>query len=206
MKICFTLDDVLRAKTVQIGKIYQKCINPDIDLSTLDFSTNDYCSIFNFKNKAEYMKFLYEDYPFEIFGEANMVTKMLDKHLNLWHIDITNRDDLHENVEVMLSNPMEFNNSIGFTYFFLSKAATRIREVYFPADSADIWNRCDVLVTADPKLIETKPEGKVCIKIETSYNKDLKADYSYENLDAFLQDKEIIETLTSKREDDKNVG
>ena len=46
MKICLTLDDVLRNKTVQLGKIYKKYINPDIDLESLDFSTNNYEDIF----------------------------------------------------------------------------------------------------------------------------------------------------------------
>ena len=54
MKICFTLDDVIRAKTVQIGKIYKRNINGDIDLDALDFSTNDYQEIFSFKTKADW--------------------------------------------------------------------------------------------------------------------------------------------------------
>lgn len=195
MRISITLDDVIRAKTKQFGTIYKKCINPSIELESLDVNTKDLSKVFNFDSKKEYQDFLYKDYTFEIFGEAPVVEKMLDKNLNLWHIELNNE---HPDVELSLVNPFEFNASIGFTYFFLSRIATRIREIYLPTDSSTIWDRCDVLITADPDLLEKKPEGKIAIKIETPYNKDVKADYEYEYLSGFLNDKEIIDELKKK--------
>ena len=123
---------------------------------------------------------------------------MIDKKLNLWHIDLNHNEDLEEEIELMLCNPFEFNASIGFTHFFLSKIATRIRETYFPTVSTDIFERCDVLVTADPKLLENKPSNKICIKIITDYNKDIEADYEYNTFGDFLNDTEIIKKLTQK--------
>lgn len=199
MKICFTLDDVIRAKTQQVGKMYKKYENPDIDLSAIDFSNQNLSEALGFDNIAEYRKFMYEDYPFEIFAEAPVTERMVDKKLNLWHIEIAHAD-YPENVELMLANPREFNASIGYTYFFLSQIATRIREVFFPLDYVEIWDRCDVLVTADPYLIDAKPEGKVVIKIETDYNKENEADYTYESLSKFLDDKEIITKLFEKND------
>ena len=198
MKLCLTLDDVLRNKTVQIGKVYKKYINPDIDLETLDFTTNNYQEIFGFENKKEFTKFLYEDYAFEIFAEATACEKALDKKLNLWLLEQENNDDLKNKLEVSISNPMEFNSSISFTLFFLSKMATRIRDFFFPKDSQEIWKYCDVLITADPNLLNNKPEGKTTIKISNDYNVECDADYTYESLAAFLQDKEIIKTLDEK--------
>ena len=198
MRLTFTLDDVLRNKTVQIGKIYKKYIDPDIDLESLDFSTNNYEKIFNFESRKEYEKFLYEDFVFEIFAEATACEKTLDKKLNLWLIEQENNEDLQDELKIAFSNPMEFNASIGYTYFFLSKMATRIREVFLPSDSSEIWKRSDVLVTADPKLIQSKPEGKTVIKIENDYNRNLTADYTFNSLADFLQDKEILITLTGK--------
>ena len=192
MKICFTLDDVIRAKTVQIGKIYKRNINGDIDLDALDFSTNDYQEIFSFKTKADWQKFLYSDYAYEIFGEAPVTTKGVDKEFNLWLIGL---QDIDEEIEVSLANPFEFNASIGFTCFFLSKIASRVRELYFPVDSSEIWDKCDVLVTADPKLIEEKPEGKICVKINMPYNKDLEADYSFDSLSDALKENNILKKL-----------
>ena len=198
MKICLTLDDVLRNKTVQLGKIYKKYINPDIDLETLDFSTNNYEDIFGFKSRKEFNKFLYEDYVFEIFGEATACEKTLDKKLNLWLLEQENNDDLQHKLQVSISNPREFNASIGCTCFFLSKMATRIREMFFPADSNDIWEKCDVLITADPGLLKSKPEGKTSIKISNDYNEDCEADYTYDSLANFLLDKDIIPNLDKK--------
>lgn len=192
MKICFTLDDVIRAKTVQIGKIYKRNINGDIDLDALDFSTNDYQEIFSFKTKADWQKFLYSDYAYEIFGEAPVTTKGVDKEFNLWLIGL---QDIDEEIEVSLANPFEFNSSIGFTCFFLSKIASRVRELYFPVDSSEIWDKCDVLVTADPKLIEEKPEGKICVKINMPYNKDLEADYSFDSLSDALKENNMLKKL-----------
>ena len=202
-KLCITLDDVLRAKTKQFGKIYKRAIDPDIDLDSLDLSTNNLATVFNM-TAAEYNKFLYEDYAFEIFAEAPAAEKMLDKNLNLWHIRLNNGRDEDEHVELLLANAKEFNASIGFTYFFLSQMGTRIRETYFPTDSLKIWDKCDALITADPLLLNNKPEGKVSVKIKMPYNQDCEADYEYETLAEVLKDEDFIEKVfpRKKKEND----
>ena len=197
MKIAITLDDVIRNKSKQILKIYQKYVNPDFDVDAVELTTNNFQEILGFETKQEYQKFLYEDYVFEIFAEAEAVEKMLDKKLNLWLLSLGD-EEVDEPIEVILTNPFEFNASIGFTHFFLSKMATRVRETFFPLDSSTTWDRCDVLITAEPKLIKEKPEGKVVIKIETDYNKDLDADYTYKSLSDFIEDGEIISKLAER--------
>lgn len=193
MKICVTLDDVLRAKTRQFGKIYKKAFGVDDEfLESRDFSTNDLCQVFEFESREKFNDFLYKDYPFEIFAEALPMERMLDKNFNLWTLKISEEN---EGVDFSLANPFEFNASIGYTCFFLSQIATRIREFYFPKDSSDIWNKCDVLVTAEPKLLKEKPEGKLAVKIDAPYNKDIDADLSYESLSALMSDEKFIEKL-----------
>lgn len=194
MRICITLDDVIRAKTKTFGKVYKKYHDKDIDLSTIDLDTNDMCKAFGFKDRNEYNKFVYEDYPFELFAEATVTERMVDKQFNLWHIAMA--DKYGDDVEVVLANPYEFNTSIGYTCFFLSQIATRVREFYFPKNSSDIWNKCDVLVTADPKLLQEKPEGKTAVKISMPYNEDIKSDYEFDGFGDFLKEGEnIIEKL-----------
>jgi hypothetical protein len=193
MRICITLDDVIRAKTKQFGKMMVKSFKMDSEsLSNMEITTNDLCEAFGFESRGEYNKFLYEDYPFEIFAEAPVMERMLDKNLNLWMLGILNEDGW-EDTEFILANPYEFNTSIGFTCFFLSQIATRVREFYFPADSSKIWDRCDVLITADPKLLSEKPEGKTSIRIDAPYNKDCACDYSYESLSKLIEDDKIKE-------------
>ena len=196
MKICLTLDDVLRAKTRQFGKIYKKAFGVDDEfLENRDFSTNDLCQVFEFESREKYNDFLYKDYPFEIFAEALPMERMLDKNFNLWVLKV--RDE-NPDVDFSLANPFEFNASIGFTCFFLSQIATRIREFYFPEDSSKIWDKCDVLITAEPKLLKEKPEGKVVVKIEAPYNKDIEADLTYESLSALISDEKFIEKINER--------
>lgn len=205
MRICITLDDVIRAKTAQIGKVYKKYLNPEIDLETLDITSDNLKDILGFDTEDAYNEFLYKDYAFEIFGEAPVVEKMLDKKLNLWHIRLDNID-IDEPIELILGNAREFNTSIGFTYFFLSQIGTRVREIYLPKDSYSIWDKCDVLVTANTSLINAVPEGKKVVRIETPYNSSVtrEPDYSYASLSAFLDDENIIKKiLNGDRNEDK---
>ena len=195
MKIAITLDDVIRNKSKQIIKIYKKYVDPDFDEDNVDLTTNDFQKILEYDTLQDYYKFLYEDYAFEIFAEGEVVEKMLDKKLNLWHIAINDYDEYDEPIEIMIANPFEFNASIGYTHFFLSKIATRIRETFFPTDSLEIWNKCDVLITADPKLLKNKPEGKKSVKIETEYNKDVESDFTYDKLSTLLADQKFIDKL-----------
>lgn len=199
MKITFTLDDVIRAKTIQFGKIYRKYINTDIDLSSLDFTSGDFEKIFNFKSKKEFEKFLYEDYAFEIFGEATTCDKQLDKKLNLWLLSIQDNDEIDDlNPEFAISNPYEFNNTIGYSYFFVSKIATRIRDVFFPSNSNDIWSRSNVVITADKTLLNNENIYKkscISVKIETDYNKDCSADLTYHSLFELLEDENFFDKI-----------
>lgn len=191
MRVCITLDDVIRKKTYQIGKIFKKNVNENIILENLDFSTNDFQKIFGFKDKESYEKFLYDEYSFEIFGEAKGTEDLIGDKINHWILKM--EDEFEDgDFEVILSNTREFNQSIGCTYFFLSKIATRVRKVFFPKDSNDIWEECDVLVTADVDLLKSKPEGKISVKILTDYNKDCESDYSYDKLSDFLEDEKIL--------------
>lgn len=199
MKFCFTIDDVIRDKTKAFIKFYNKVEKKDIDPDTFEATSSDLNDMFKFKTKKEYYKFLYDDYPFEIFGEAEICTPFLDKKMNLWLLDTEDYyEDKGEEVNFMWANLKEFGHSIGYTYFFLSRIATKIREAFFPRNAEDLWKKCDVLVTAEPSLIENKPKDCFVVKIETEYNKDCKADLSYPNLEALINDTEFLKKIEKK--------
>lgn len=195
MRICFTLDDVIRNRTYQTCKVYQTKIDPSLKLDELDMTNGDLSQVLGFSDYNDYEKFIYEDYVFDIFGKAPVTTTGVDKELNLWHIALQDYEGLGEEVQVSLANPLEYNSSICFTYFFLSKIATRIREVFFPVDSLEIWDKCDVLVTADPYLIDHKPLGKTCVKIAMPYNAESKADYTYDSLAEALNGNKLLRVM-----------
>lgn len=200
IKICITLDDVIRAKTKQIGFVYKKYIDENIDLDRIDLENNKIDEAFGFKSKNEFNKFLYEDYPFEIFAEATMMDSALDKKLNLWHISLNDNEDIDDELDLMLANTMEFNASIGYTYFFLSKMATRIREVFLPLNSISIYDKCDILITSDVKLLTNIPKNKLAIKIETDYNKGVNNDniLTYESLLQFIENGDNLKNAIEK--------
>lgn len=196
MKICFTIDDVMRNKTKAFIKAYNKEQHTDIDPDTFVPTSADLKDMFKFKTVKDFYKFLYDDYAFEIFGEAEQCSPMLDKKMNLWLIDIIDTfDEEGKDIDFMWANTDEFNQSIGNTYFYLSRIASRVREVFFPKKPIEIWDKCDILVTANPELIANKPSDKMVIKIETPYNREVKSDITYTNLAELFNDKEFIKKI-----------
>ena len=79
--------------------------------------------------------------------------------------------------------------------FFISKLDCNIREIYLPKDSTTIWDRCDVLITANPNLIECKPEGKISVKIDFEYNENCKSDYEFQSFSDLVSDENNIKNI-----------
>jgi hypothetical protein len=55
-----------------------------------------------------------------------------------------------------------------------------------------------VLITANPDLLNNKPEGKVSIRIEKEYNEECPYDLTYINMMTFLQDSDNVEKIIEK--------
>ena len=51
-----------------------------------------------------------------------------------------------------------------------------------------IWDKCDILITANPNLIQNKPENKTVIKIKAPYNKNVKGDFEYDNFTSLIRE------------------
>ena len=187
MKIAIDLNDVIRAYTRNFAEVYKKEYNRGFDEATINITTNDLSKVFPFDSEAEYKRFVYQDYPYEIFGKCDTVNKMTAVHLNSW-LDMLKNYEETENTEVIIVSPMEYGLTIQSTYFFLSKIGCRVRECYFPTDSLTIWDKCDVLITANPKLIKNKPENKNVVKIEADYNKELTVDDAFSDVCEFFSD------------------
>jgi hypothetical protein len=77
------------------------------------------------------------------------------------------------------------------TFFFLSKTGCKIENIRFVTDYAKKWDGIDVLITANPKALESKPEGKISIKVNASYNKNVSADYEIDSLLEFMKNEEF---------------
>lgn len=195
MKIAIDLNDVVRDFSNNFVRYYIEGYDHEYDLSNFEFWSNDLSAVFPFKSDKAYNSFVYNDYAFELFGKCGVCSRRLETELNEWTEKTIKDIDSDEEIEVLFVSPMEYGLSIGNTYFFLSKLGTKVREVYFPTDSTTIWDKCDVLITANPNLLGCKPEGKVSIKIKAEYNNESEADYTYKDLSTFLTDAENTEKL-----------
>lgn len=190
MKIAIDINDVVRDFSNNFVKYFIEGYNHEFDLTDFEFWSNDLSIVFPFKSKQSYYNFIYNDYAFELFGKCGVCTRKLETELNDWTEKTLKDIDTDEPVEVIFVSPKEYGLSIGNTYFFLSKIGTKIREVYFPTDSKTVWDKCDILITANPDLLKNKPENKISIKIKFDYNKDVEADYTFKDLSTFLTNEE----------------
>ena len=195
MRIAIDINDVVRDFSNNFVRYYIEGYDHEFDLTDFEFWSNDMQAVFPFKSKQSYFNFVYNDFAFELYGRCGTCTKNLPSELNDWTEKTLKDLDIDDEIEVLFVSPMEYGLSIGNTYFFLSKLGTKVREVYLPNDSSTIWDKCDVLITANPKLLETKPEGKTTIKIKMDYNKECEADYTYKDLSTFLEDKNTLEEI-----------
>lgn len=199
MKIAIDVNDVLRDFTRQFAKYYRIGYDHTFELEADDIWTNDVRALFPFKSDKAFDMFAYENYAYDIYGACPPCTKKLPALFNNWFETVVPNIDSEEPIEFIVVSPMEFNLSIPSTYFFLAKFGIRIREIYFPTDSTEVWDKCDVLITANPQFLNNKPEGKVTVKIDAEYNKDCKADLTYLNMEAFVQDEKCVEKIINKQ-------
>ena len=110
--------------------------------------------------------------------------------------------DLDDVPNVVLFSPFEIGLTIQSTFSFLSAKTIRAREIYFPIDSMTIYDRADVVITAQPSLIENCPEDKTVIKVIKPYNKDIETKYSFKSMLDIINDpdKTLIKIIENKNE------
>ena len=190
MKIAVDLNDVLRKYTQTFGELYKRGINQDIDLENIEIKSHKMDKVFHFDSRSDYESFVYEDYPWELFAKANACDSGLGAMFTNWVTKTLTNIDTEENIDVILVSTMEYGLTIPSTYWFISKFGSRVREVYLPSDSTTIWEKCDVLFTANPDLLSSKPEGKVSVKIKADYNTETKSDFEFDSMKTFLDNAE----------------
>ena len=196
MKIAVDLNDVLRDYTANFGEYFKKGYDQDINLDGLEITTNDLSQVFPFKSRYDYEHFVYEDFAWELFAKCPSCDRGLGAAFSNWITKTITNIDVNEEIEVVIVSPMEYGITIPATYWFISKLGCRAREIYLPTDSTTIWDKCDVLITANPNLLSEKPEGKKSVKIKTDYNIDCEADFEYNNMLEFLSKDGNTEKLT----------
>lgn len=201
MKIGITIDGVVRDFITKFELVYDKYY-PVIDEETgenitieRDIKDLELLKYFNFsgdtveEKTTELNKFMYVDASLEIFGHAGEIKLNSVEHLN----------QLHNMIEDMGHTPIiiskELNNSKPATLFFLSKLSSKVNNIIFVRDFDKKWDHVDILITANPTTLDTKPRSKVSIKVINHYNKDCESDYTIIDLKELVDDKKILEKV-----------
>jgi hypothetical protein len=195
MKIAIDLNDVVRDYTAQFASYYKRTVDRSFDIDNVDVWTNDLKEVFPFESKQKYLEFVYNDFAFELYGSAQPLGTNVISRFSDWMKDL---EDLDEVPEVCIVSTGEYDKTIGSTYFFLSKLACKVREVHLFLKEDNIWDLCDVLITANPILLQLKPENKLSIKIDSAYNTEIEADYSFDQFTDFTIEENIIKELNNK--------
>ena len=190
------LNHVVRNINKQIIKYYAKEYAPDVDPDDIDDREDVLKTFAKFHSKYERNNFLFIDYPYEIFGCANTMEKKLAVKITNWLTDISNIED--EDIRIIFYSMNEEAITIQSTFFFLSKIGTRVRKVIFPKSIEEVWEECDVVITARDEFFEKEiPEGKKVVLINRPFNKDCKdkAFLNYDNLSEIITDEEFFNKL-----------
>lgn len=190
------LNHVVRNINKQIVKYYAKEYALDVDPDDIDDREDVLKTFAKFDSKYERNNFLYIDYPYEIFGCANTMEKKLAVKITNWLTDISNIED--EDIRIIFYSMNEEAITIQSTFFFLSKIGTRVRKVIFPKSIEEVWEECDVVITARDEFFEKEiPEGKKVVLINRPFNKDCKdkAFLNYDNLSEIITDEEFFNKL-----------
>lgn len=185
MKIGISINEVLRDFIGQLTYTYNKYIK-ETNIKENDVTSFNLIDFFKFNNVDELNKFLYLEAPLEIFGHADQLSDGLMNHFNQFLMDI--EDDGEHQIELVSK---EANKSIPSTFFFLSKTGCRADKIRFVKDARKEWDGIDVLITANPDALINKPNGKISVKVKSSYNQDIKADLEVDSILDFIKDENL---------------
>ena len=196
LTIGIELNHVVRNINRQILKNYAKEFDPSFEWEDLDDKVDIFNKYLKFESKHQKNNFIYIDYPFEIFGACPAIEKNLPRDINNWLAEIENIED--EEIRIIFYSLDEVALTIQSTYFFLSKIGSRVRKVIFPKNLDEVWNECDVVITARNEFFEkNKPEGKKIVLINREFNNTHKdeADFNYNSLSDIIKDNNFFKNI-----------
>lgn len=177
MKYAITIDEVLRDMITQMQYVYTKYVaKTNIDYH--DVKNDDFSEIFKFESKELYKQFLYSEASMELFGMADQMRLNMMEPINEFLYDFY--ADKEHSITVVSKN---HGRGVPATLFWLSKVASDFRNFEMVPTYEDIWDKYDVIITATPEIIQSKPEDKIVIKIKAPYNLDLSSDFVFDTVE-----------------------
>ena len=187
-KIGIELNDVIRDFTGQFIECYRKMINPKFEKKISEIDDFDFRNSFPFDSKIDYQEFRFVDAAYDLNALAPLVDARLQGQINNWTENILKNLDVDDDPEVVFFSSLEIGATIPATLGFLGDKGFKAREYFFPIDSSKIFDKCDIVITANPNIIENCPEGKTVIKINMAYNQETKCEITFDSLYELLVD------------------
>jgi len=145
-----------------------------------DVNTDNLLNHFKFPNEEDLFSFMYEEYTMELFGHAPSTEMTTFNILNDLYYELRN------NYELLIISE-EIGKSKPASLFFLAKFGCLIEKVVFYSELTKnkLWEEVDVFITANPKIIKTKPKDKIIVKYNTNYNNNIISDFEISTLSDF---------------------
>jgi hypothetical protein len=199
LTIGIELNHVVRNVNRQLLRYYQKEFDPSLEIDELDDKVDVISKYMKFKSKKQKYDFIYIDYPYEIFGCAGTSENKLAVKITNWLVNISNIEE--EDIRIVFYSLNEDALTIQSTFFFLSKIGARVRKVFFPKNVKEVWEECDVVITANNQLFEEEiPEGKKVVLIDREFNKENqeKAFLHYGNLSEVIDDNNFLKQFINE--------
>lgn len=193
------LNHVVRNVNKQLLKYYQKEFDPSLEIDELDDKVDVINKYMKFKSKKQKYDFIYIDYPYEIFGCAGTSENKLAAKITNWLVNISNIEE--EDIRIVFYSLNEDALTIQSTFFFLSKIGARVRKVFFPKNVKEVWDECDVVITANNQLFEEEtPENKKIVLIDREFNKENqeKAFLHYGSLSEVIDDNNFLKQFINE--------
>tara|TARA_R110000796_G_scaffold58413_4_gene134867 strand:+ start:21307 stop:21885 length:579 start_codon:yes stop_codon:yes gene_type:complete len=188
MRIGIALNEVIRDFIGQLKHVYGKYYG--VDLEDVEIEDWDLLKYFKFPSEVKLNEFLYSEAPMEIFAHADQTHKNIGPILNRFIADI---NDYEQHEIIIISR--DAHKARPSTLFFLSKLGFTGDNIKFVSDTTKKWDGIDILVTANPIALKAKPEGKISVKINASYNKNVEADYTLDSILDFVDDEEMFNKI-----------
>lgn len=149
---------------------------------------------YKFQSIDEFEFFTFVEYPIEIFGHAGVSYPTSVSDLNKLIFE-------HKDHNFTVIGIDELGKSKPATLFFLSKNGFLGNNIRFikMEDIEKEWEKCDVWVTDDKRVIDSKPEDKIAIKFKTQYNEFFTCDREITKLTEIenIWSKSLEKTTTS---------
>ena len=184
MKIAIDLNGVLRDTLGKIEQVYDKFYvaneNNDSEFKYEIIYPIDSLNLLNhfkFPLDDDLYNFLYVEHPMEIFGHAASVEYTGMNDLNDFYYEFRDKHNI-----LIISD--EIGKSKPATLFYLSKFSCMVETIKFYSQQTKdlLWDSIDVLLTANPALLLDVPNGKIVIKYNTEYNKNVDTTHSINKL------------------------